>query len=153
MRAYSIFAKFTFLIVIGILAGGLRPVSASPGSCESLAQLALPNAKITLAQTVTSGEFTPPGRPAIKDIPAFCRVAATLNPSADSDIKIEVWLPVGSWNGKYRGQGNGGFAGSIAFDAMAAAIKLGYATAGTDTGHTGNDASWALGHPEKVVDF
>jgi feruloyl esterase len=36
---------------------------------------------------------------------------------------------------------------------MAAAVKLGYATAGTDTGHTGNDASWALGHPEKVVDF
>lgn len=153
MRAYFILVRFTFLIVIGTLAGALLPVSAATGSCESLAQLVLPNAKITMAQTATSGEFTPPGRPVIKDIPAFCRVAATLNPSTDSDIKIEVWLPVASWNGKYRGQGNGGFAGSIAFDAMAAAIKLGYATAGTDTGHTGNDASWALGHPEKIVDF
>jgi feruloyl esterase len=89
----------------------------------------------------------------MKNLPAFCRVAATLNPSTDSDIRIEVWFPVEAWNGKYRGQGNGGFAGSIAFDAMAAAVKLGYATAGTDAGHTGNDATWALGHPEKVVDF
>jgi Tannase and feruloyl esterase len=153
MRAYSIFAKVIFLIVIGILIGALQPVDAAPGSCEGLAQLALPNTKITVAQPVSAGEFTLPGRPPMKDLPAFCRVAATLNPSADSDIKIEVWLPIAAWNGKYRGQGNGGFAGSISFDGMAAAIKLGYATAGSDTGHTGNDASWALGHPEKVVDF
>jgi hypothetical protein len=24
----------------------------------------------------------------------FCRVAATLRPSGDSDIKIEIWLPL-----------------------------------------------------------
>ena len=153
MREYSILAGFIFLIIVGIPAAALRPVSAVPRSCESLAQLALPNAKITIAQTVAAGEFTPLGRTALKDLPAFCRVAATLNPSTDSDIRIEVWFPVEGWNGKYRGQGNGGFAGSIAFDAMAAAVKLGYATAGTDTGHTVTDASWALGHPEKVVDF
>ncbi len=128
--------------------------AAAAKTCESLAQLALPNAKITLAQPVTNGELTVPGRPAsIKGLPAFCRVAATLTPSSDSDIKIEVWFPLSGWNGKYRGQGNGGFAGSISFDAMVAAIKLGYATAGTDTGHTGSDAKWALGHPEKVIDF
>jgi len=145
--------RLIFLITVFIVFAGSQPVRAAPRSCESLAQLALPNTKITTAQTVTAREFAPPGRAAIKDLPAFCRVAATLNPSSDSDIKIEVWFPVEGWNGKYRGQGNGGFAGSIGFDAMAAAIKLGYATAGTDTGHTGNDASWALGHPEKVVDF
>ena len=153
MRAYSLLARFIFLIIVFSAAAGSQTVRAIPRSCESLAQLALPNTKITIAQTVTTGEFTPPGRTAIKDIPAFCRVAATLNPSNDSDIKVEIWFPVEGWNGKYRGQGNGGFAGSIAFDAMAAAVRLGYATAGTDTGHTGNDASWALGHPEKVVDF
>jgi len=153
MRKYSVLAGFIFLIIVGVSAAASRPVSDAPRSCESLAQLALPNTKITIAQTVNAGEFTPPGRTAIKDLPAFCRVAATLNPSSDSDIKVEVWFPVEGWNGKYRGQGNGGFAGSISFDAMAAAVKLGYATAGTDTGHTGNDASWALGHPEKVVDF
>ena len=145
---------FPILLALSVLLMGGQLAAATPETCEGLAQLALPNAKITMAQPVTSGEFTPPGRSAaIKGIPPFCRVSATLTPSADSDIKIEVWFPLSAWNGKYRGQGNGGFAGSISFDAMAAAVKLGYATAGTDTGHRGNDAAWALGHREKLVDF
>ena len=49
-----------------------------------------------------------------KDVPAFCRVAATLNPSSDSDIKIEVWMPATGWNGKFQAVGNGGWAGAIA---------------------------------------
>ena len=153
MRKYSALSRLMFLVTVLLVCVLWQSASALPRSCESLAHLALPNTKITSAQTVTTGEFAPPGRAAIKDLPPFCRVAATLNPSSDSDIRIEVWFPVDGWNGKYRGQGNGGFAGSIGFDAMAAAIKLGYATAGTDTGHTGNDAAWALGHPEKVADF
>ena len=145
---------FALLIALSIFIFAAERAMALPKTCESLAQLELPNTKITAAQPVTTGEFTPPGRTAsIKGLPAFCRVSATLTPSTDSDIKVEVWLPLSAWNGKYRGQGNGGFAGAISFDAMAAAIKLGYATAGTDTGHMGNDARWALGHPEKVVDF
>ena len=57
--------------------------------------------------------------------------------------------------GSFRGQGNGGFAGEIDFRSMGAAVAQGYATAGTNTGHSGGgtDASWALGHPEKVTDF
>ena len=145
---------FTVLAFLFLSSWSSQVVAATPASCERLAQLALPNTKITSAQPLTTGEFTPPGRTAsIKSLPPFCRVSATLTPSADSDIKIEVWLPLSGWNGKYRGQGNGGFAGAISFDALAAAIKLGYASAGTDTGHTGNDAAWALGHPEKVIDF
>src|SRR5262249_50517183 len=140
------------LVVIWIVIVAPSPVVAAPKTCESLTQLALPNTKITTAEAVNTGEFNAGGK-TVKNLPSFCRVAATLTPSADSDIKIEVWFPLTGWNGKYRGQGNGGFAGSISFDAMAAAIKLGYATAGTDTGHTGNDAKWALGHPEKVIDF
>jgi feruloyl esterase len=142
------------LIVLSILTCAPLTAAAATTTCESLAQLMLPKAKITSAQPMTTGELRLPGRSAsIKGLPAFCRVAATLTPSADSDIKVEVWFPLNGWNGKYRGQGNGGFAGSISFDAMVAAIKLGYATAGTDTGHTGTDAKWALGHPEKVIDF
>ncbi|MGC2815855.1 MAG: tannase/feruloyl esterase family alpha/beta hydrolase, partial [Candidatus Acidiferrum sp.] len=73
----------------------------------------------------------------------------------DSDIKIEVWMPVSGWNGKFRGQGNGGFAGEIDYRALGLAIAQGYASAATDTGHAagGTDAKWALGHPEKIVDF
>ena len=33
------------------------------------------------------------------------------------------------------------------------ALRSGYATASTDTGHTGGTGSFALGHPEKLIDF
>ena len=49
--------------------------------------------------------------------------------------------------------GNGGWAGIISFPAMAAALREGYATASTDTGHEGGNGMFALGHPEKIVDF
>src|SRR5205807_3821344 len=66
-------------------------------SCESLSSLALPNTSITLAQMVPAGAFTLPGTgpaaPQFSQLPTFCRVAATLTPSSDSDIKIEVWMP------------------------------------------------------------
>jgi len=87
------------------------------------------------------------------DLPAFCRVAATLTPSADSDIKIEVWLPTANWNGKFQAVGNGAWNGAIGYPAMADALRRGYATSSTDTGHAGGSASFALGHPEKLIDF
>ena len=88
-----------------------------------------------------------------KKLPAFCRVVVKATPSSDSDIRIEVWMPATGWNGRFRGQGNGGFAGEIDFRSLGATVAQGYATAGTDTGHSRRrtDASWALGHPEKVV--
>lgn len=130
---------------------------AAAATCESLATLALPGATVTLAQTVAAGAFTPAGGRAagapFGDLPAFCRVAATLAPSSDSDIKIEVWLPASGWNGKFQGVGNGAWQGSIAYPAMAEALRRGYATSSTDTGHEGGSASFGLGHPEKVIDF
>jgi pimeloyl-ACP methyl ester carboxylesterase len=127
-------------------------------SCESLSSLALPNTSITLAQMVPAGGFSLPetGPAAVQQfsqLPAFCRVAATLAPSSDSDIKIEVWLPAQAWNGKFQAVGNGGWAGTISYGAMASALREGYATASTDTGHVGGTASFAIGHPEKVIDF
>lgn len=125
--------------------------------CEGLATLALPNTKITIAQTISSGSFTPPGGKAIEKLPAFCRVAGVLEPSADSHIEFEVWMPATGWNGKFQGIGNGGFAGAIGYGwgGLSTAVTLGYAAASTDTGHkgSGTDATWALGHPEKIVDF
>jgi hypothetical protein len=109
---------------------------AAQKSCESLTEVALPNAKITKAESVAAGAFTPPPTPdfgpqpapSYKDVPAFCRVMIEATPTTDSDIKIEVWLPAAGWNGKYRGQGNGGFAGVIDYPGLAAAVKRGYAT-------------------------
>ena len=86
-------------------------------------------------------------------LPAYCRVAATLKPSTDSDIKMELWMPAEDWNGKFEMVGNGGWAGVISYAAMAQAVKEGYAAASTDTGHTGGNGMFALGHPEKIVDF
>ncbi len=74
-------------------------------------------------------------------------------PSPDSDIKIEVWLPIADWNGKFLAVGNGGLAGTITYGWLASALQEGYAAASTDTGHADANASFALGHPEKVVDF
>jgi feruloyl esterase len=127
-------------------------------SCESLSSLALQDTSITVAQLVPAGGFTLPGigpeaMQQFSRLPAFCRVAATLTPSSDSDIKIEVWLPAVGWNGTFQAVGNGGWAGNISYGALASALQEGYATASTDTGHTGGNATFAIGHREKVIDF
>jgi feruloyl esterase len=49
--------------------------------------------------------------------------------------------------------GNGGWAGTINQAEMAVALARGYATSSTDTGHHSPGASFALGHPEKLIDF
>ena len=97
--------------ILAALAGG--PVQAVPlgaqngqgagRSCESLASLVLPHTTITTAQSVAAAD----------GLPAYCRVAVTSKPSADSDIKIEVWLPASGWNGKFEAVGNGGWNGTI----------------------------------------
>jgi hypothetical protein len=104
---------------------------------------------------VSSGSFAPPADKPISGLPVFCRVAGVIRPSADSNIEFEVWMPAAVWNRKLQGVGNGGFAGSISYDGLGRAIGRGYAAASTDTGHKGAgvDATWALGHPEKIVDF
>jgi feruloyl esterase len=91
--------------------------------------------------------------PAGPRLPAHCRVAAVLKPSADSHIEMEVWMPAENWNGKFQAVGNGGWAGTISYAAMATALQEGYATASNDTGHKGGSALFAIDHPEKLVDF
>jgi feruloyl esterase len=149
-------ATLMMLILLGAAA-----TSAQAAPCESLKTLSLDHAMVTLAQTVRAGEFVSPapGRGAaaqanaFKQLPSFCRVAVTLTPSSDSDIKVEVWLPSATWNSKYMAVGNGGWAGVISYPAMADALRRGYATSSTDTGHVGGSGSFALGHPEKLIDF
>jgi feruloyl esterase len=102
--------------------------------CDRLASLTLSNATISAADV----------RAATQSVPAHCRIAATLRPSADSQIEIEVWMPAAHWNGKFEAVGNGGWAGSIGFDAMSAALREGYATASTDTGHKSAETPGAL---------
>ena len=141
-------------------------VPAPAVSCDSLASLALPNGTITGTEAVEAGAFVPPMPPGRSlsegqarqygALPAFCRVAATLTPSSDSDIKVEVWMPAEGWNGKLQAVGNGAFTGSLRYGggrSMASGLERGYATASTDTGHVGGSAEFGYEHPEKVVDF
>jgi feruloyl esterase len=134
-------------------------VAVSPvlgASCEGLASLSLPDTRIDMAGIVPAGEFSlpvPARGAAFKSLPEFCRVAATLTPSRDSDIKIEVWLPTSGWNKKFQAVGNGGWAGVISYAALGEAVKMGYAAASTDTGHSSPGGAFALGHPEKLIDF
>ncbi len=146
----------------GKLAGGLLVFSLAAwgqNACDQIKSLAFPDTVITSAEIVAAGPYKPPAQPGPEqpalNLPAHCRIAAVLKPSSDSEIGIEVWMPATDWNGKFQAVGNGGWAGVISFQAMALALQEGYATASTDTGHQGNgqDASFALGHPEKITDF
>ncbi len=139
---------FAFLLLLSAIAFAQTP-------CENLSSLALDHASITGVASVAAGNYKPSGQPPnapALTVPAFCRVAATLKPTSDSNIEVEYWLPK-NWNGKYQAVGNGGWAGNISFPAMAAALNEGYATSSTDTGHKGGDGAFALGHPEQVIDY
>ncbi len=145
-----------------LLAGALiSSASSRPAPalvCERLADVRLPDTTITAAQPVTGGSFTPPGSTNnITNLPPFCRVAGVIAPTKDSQILFEVWLPLEKWNGKFAGVGNGGWAGTISFGALATQIRRGYATASTNTGHAaapGEDmARFAFEHPEQLIDF
>jgi feruloyl esterase len=155
MRRHRIVSTVCIVAACALLAR-----EASAATCEDLTRLAAPGSTVTSSRTIAAGTFAPPGAAppaaqaaAYAALPAFCRVTLTLTPSADSDIKAEVWLPAAGWNGKLLVVGNGGWAGVIPYAALAGALASGYATAGTDTGHAGNNADFVPGHPEKLVDF
>ncbi len=138
-----------------VLAPSLAAPAAHAASCESLSALKLKDTVITTAQSIPAGKFETPYGNVIDHLPAFCRVAGVIRPTSDSNIRFEVWLPEAAWNEKLLGVGNGGFAGSIDYRMLAGNLRRGYASGATDTGHEGEagDASWAFGHPEKVIDF
>lgn len=131
--------------------------------CENLTSFAVENGTIATAEMVPAGPFVRPGGGrggrggTPEPIPAHCRVTMVLTPTDDSNINVELWLPAANWNGRFLAVGNGGFAGSIqGYGDMQTALRRGYATAATDTGHSAADGPsgmFGLGHPEKIVDF
>ncbi len=157
------------------LASGSLSLALAQNPCDKLKSLSLPDSTITAVEAVAMGPAQnagrggrgapPAGAPAGRGagrgaaaaapviLPAYCRVAVTMKPSPDSSIDMEVWMPAENWNNKFQMVGNGGWAGTMSFPAMQAALREGYATATTDTGHKGGDAIFALNHPEKLVDF
>src|SRR5262245_20407560 len=117
------------------------------------------NTTITSATTVDAGTFVTPAGQTLTGLPAFCRVVGVSRPTSDSTINFEVWMPSSSWNGKFLSSGEGGFAGTINYTrsgldgGLDELIRRGYVSASTDTGHLSTETNWAIGHPEKVVDY
>jgi len=131
-------------------------VSAPAEPCADIADLKYPNAVISVAEAFRGGAFTPEGQKSIEDLPEFCRVAAVLRPSSDSDIRVEVWMPRANWNGRLEGTGNGGFAGSIVYKSLADGVRHGYAVVNTDMGMSvpsGSDPSIFANRPERWTDW
>jgi feruloyl esterase len=132
----------------------LLSTAAQAVTCESLTSLTIPNTTITSATAVPAGPLVLGGRGAPHNMPAFCRVMAVARPAAGSEIHIEVWLPApDSWNRKFVGAGNGGYSSALSYTDMESALRKGYATAGSDTGHEGGDLRFAIGHPERIDDW
>jgi len=136
---------------------GLQPTAgASPERCAALQQLALADARVVLAQHHAPGRFTPPKGPAFQVDQPTCRVEIVATPTPSSDIRIALWLPdAAQWNGRFWGLGNGSFGGQITHRGLSVRAAGGYAVVATDTGHQADpsDSAWALGQPEKVVDY
>jgi feruloyl esterase len=147
------------LAILALLVLPAMPSRAATG-CANLKQVRFPHATITMAELVAPGGFRPQsggraGPQQFSDLPAFCRIQATLAPSSDSDIQVELWLPNASrWNSKLRGIGNGGLGGGAFVNpgGLANAVRQGYAASGNNTGHEGG-SEYAIGHPEKIKDF
>ncbi|MGA7413933.1 MAG: tannase/feruloyl esterase family alpha/beta hydrolase [Bryobacteraceae bacterium] len=130
--------------------------------CESLMSLRLDHATVVSAVAVPAAPLKPqpwswfPLPPTT--VPAHCEVRGIARPSSDSEINFELWLPpAAAWNGKYQQRGNGGWAGGIPSWDLITPLARGYAAAATDDGHSTTsqtpDASFAVGHPEKLIDF
>jgi feruloyl esterase len=151
--------------MIGLLGTALLAAALQAAPCEGLQSLSIPGGTITSAKPVAEGPFARPGGPgrggpgpqSSAPLPAHCRVTMVLKPTADSNINVELWMPAENWNGKFLAVGNGGWAGAIqGYGDMQEGLRRGYATAATDTGHSaadGPNGMFALGHPEKIVDF
>ena len=150
--AYTLLALCLALLLVAPSA------ATAQQACVSLKSLVLPSASVEAAEIVPPAAAhagAVPGAPPVPATPEYCRVKVLATPTPDSKIGFELWMPTKDWNGKFLQVGNGGLGGSIVTAALAQGVSHNFAVASTDDGHTGSgvDGSWALGHPEKVVDF
>src|SRR5262245_25420605 len=166
MSKYAAAGSLAVLLAIGAShldaqSPAARPrESSSPTACADLTRLSLADTTITSAALVTSGTLAPSPTVSLTNLPAFCRVQGVSRPTADSNINFEVWLPQpANWNGRFLSSGEGGFAGTLNYTrngldgGLDELVRRGYATASTDTGHVSSETWWAIGHPERAIDY
>jgi feruloyl esterase len=133
---------------------GRAPAAAK---CASLSGLHLPQTEIVSA-VVVDDAATSLKIENLPALPSFCRVVARVRSAPDSDIRVEIWLPLRDWAGVFHGNGNGGFGGTLeaGYGGMISGLRRGYATAVTDTGTapaTSLNGDALTGHPRKWRDW
>lgn len=141
----------TVLLTVMVMAGTLlcSPLALAAMRCDDLAQIFLPDTVIIAAERISAGRFAVPGSGSALEVPTMCRVACIVSPA----IRFEVWMPEGEgWNGRFQAVGGGGLAGVISYSRMARAVRAGYASASTDTGHEASDSSW-LADRQRLIDY
>ena len=162
MKKRAVQASLICLLCIGVCLFGITSTVADGDSCAGLMKRKYAN--VTLVSAVfmdapngftapeTPGMFgTPPG---MKVMAPFCRVTGFIKPVPDSHIGFEVWLPPAEeWNERYFAVGNPAFEGAIKYQGLTRALDGGYAASSTDTGHQDPGHKWALGQPEKLIDW
>jgi feruloyl esterase len=155
------FSKFAAGVIMTLVAA--LTISAKLQAAENCGALA---SGVLQGATVKSAEMRPAGRFSSSDghypaeLPAFCRVIGKAQPTSDSDIGFELWMPPAeSWNHKLLVVGNGGYVGEIRYDELEPALQRGYAVVSSDGGHTdqteyrNEQLNWGVGHPEKIADW
>lgn len=149
-----IHAGIFLMASLGLITAEARhPATATDSLQQKILALKVPGLTITDIQYINDGSYRPPGSTTtFTGLPAFCLVAITLKPTPVSNIKVQLWMPRNSWNGRFLGTGNGGGGGTIIYDRLANGLKKGFATANTDMG-TSPGVDSAVNHPERWADF
>jgi feruloyl esterase len=156
----TIWRKASTFAVFGLTAAGAAIAQSPQDRCAAVTRLQMPQTDVLSAEYLEKGPFQQPGGgegrqdgPALS-VPAHCVVKLAAHPTADSDIRVEIWLPdAAAWNGKVLGIGNGGYSSSIAYNELAEGVGKGYVVAASNTGHEGEDMKFGAGHPEKIRDW
>ncbi len=157
-------ASACIVALLPVLAASSHAAKAPAGQGDAASCAALAGKTVAPGTNIESAQFMPEGGSVgtTQVAQPFCRIVGVARPTSDSHIGFEVWLPpTGQWNGKLQGEGSGGSAGAISTGAMLQALMAGYASVSTDNGHItdtkqpngGSEQTWALGHPEKMLDF
>jgi feruloyl esterase len=112
--------------------------------CAAALRITLSNAHITATSAVPSNDSLR----ALGQKP-YCRVEATV----DTETHIVALLP-DDWNGRFLMGGAGGYVGAVQ-NQFEASVHDGYATVGTDAGHTAFSliAGWALHNDRRIADY
>jgi feruloyl esterase len=159
LKLFSVAMLFCSALSTAMLLTARSPIAAT--ACSALVGVPLLDGTVTSATDITapftttanSNAATAPTITVSAPFP-FCKVTTKLTPTADSSILTELWMPdAAHWNGKFLGVGNGALTGAIWHTSMVRPLQAGYAVANSDLGHPISTANWALGHPEKVLDY